>query len=385
MKRKLLLFAMAALLALPASLVAALPALACGGLFCLNSPVDQNAERIIFTQNRDGTVSAIIQIQYTGFAEDFSWVLPLPAPIGAEDIEVPETAFNAFIELETATAPVFIPPPLPNCAQDAFGDLAFAPAAEGAAGQDGVTIFASGEVGPFGFDVIGSDDPTALIMWLRDNSYQVTEQMEPLIMVYVNEGFSFLAMRLLPDQGVDSIQPIMVTYPSEGPMIPLRLTAVAANPDMAVQVYVYADRQAVPVNYAHMQIRDEELTFFTFGGNNYRTLMSERADQFGGQAFITEYAAPAQELPVSDPLLVELGSRYAYLTRLNTVISPEEMTVDPIFAYDPNANDVSNVHDLSNMTGLYDCEREAASNVVIPFIGPLFSSEPQGGEDSAAP
>lgn len=29
-------------------------ALACGGFFRTNSPVDQNAERIIFTQNRDG-------------------------------------------------------------------------------------------------------------------------------------------------------------------------------------------------------------------------------------------------------------------------------------------------------------------------------------------
>lgn len=32
-------------------------ALACGGLFCQNSPVDQNAERIIFTDNGDGTMN----------------------------------------------------------------------------------------------------------------------------------------------------------------------------------------------------------------------------------------------------------------------------------------------------------------------------------------
>jgi hypothetical protein len=30
-------------------------AAACGGLFCQNSPVDQNAERIIFTHNEDGS------------------------------------------------------------------------------------------------------------------------------------------------------------------------------------------------------------------------------------------------------------------------------------------------------------------------------------------
>ncbi len=379
MFRKLTLI-LAALGLAAALFVPAGAARACGGLFCQNSPVDQNAERIIFTQNHDGTVSAIIQIQYTGTAEDFSWVLPIGSPITAEDIEVPETAFNAFLELEASTNPVFIPPPVPECAQVQF-DFALGAAAPEAEATGGVTIYASGEVGPYGFDVIGSEDPTALIRWLRDNHYMVTEAMEPLIMVYVEEGFTFLAMRLLPDEDVNSIQPIKITYRGENPMIPLRLTAVAANPDMAVLVWIYADRQAVPVNYAHMKIADKDITFFTFGGNNYRQLLGERADDFGGQAFITEYAAPTRELPVSDPLLQELASNYAYMTRLNTVISPEEMTVDPVFAYDPQARDVSNIHDLSNMTGLYDCERaEQSTGINIPFIGPIFSGGDEGGE-----
>jgi hypothetical protein len=335
------------------------PARACGGLFCQNSPVDQNAERIIFTQNRDGTITAIIQIQYTGFAEDFSWILPLPNPITAEALAVPETAMNAFIELETGTNPVFIAPPLPRCAQDFDFDFGFAGAgapAEMAASD--VQVFATGEVGPFGFDVIGSEDPNALINWLRDNSYRVEPPMEPLINVYVEEQFVFLAMKLLPDQGVQDIQPIQVTYPSERPMIPLRLTAVAANPDMAVLTWFFADSQAIPTNYAHMEILDHEITFFSLGGNNYRQLLGQRANEFAGRAFITEYAQPSHQMAFNDPLLQELNQRFAYLTRLNTVISAEEMTVDPLFDYDPQRRDVSNIHDLSEAVGLYDCERE---------------------------
>ena len=333
---------------------------ACGGLFCQNSPVDQNAERIIFTQNRDGTITAIIQIQYTGFAEDFSWILPLPNAITAAALEVPETAMNAFIELETNTTPRFIAPPLPRCAQTfdfEFGlgsDMAVMEAP--AAGE--VQIFASGEVGPFGFDVIGSEDPNALINWLRDNNYRVEPPMEPLINVYVEEKFVFLAMKLLPNQGVQDIQPIQVTYPSQKPMIPLRLTAVAANPDMAVLTWFFADSQAIPQNYAHMEIYDHEITFFSFGSHNYRQLLGERANEFGGHAFITEYAQPSHQMTFNDPLLQELSGRFAYLTRLNTVISPEEMTVDPVFDYDPQRKDVSNIHDLSDAVGLYDCERE---------------------------
>ena len=69
--------------------------------------------------------------------------------------------------------------------------------------------------------------------------------MEPLIDLYVEEEFVFLAMKLRPDKGAQDVEPVKVTYPSERPMIPLRLTAVAANPDMAVMVWIYADRQAV--------------------------------------------------------------------------------------------------------------------------------------------
>ncbi len=337
------------------------PAAACGGLFCQNLPVDQNAERIIFTDNGDGTITAIIQINYTGFAPDFSWILPLPSPINAEDVAVPEEAMDAFMEIERVTNPRFIPPPTPDCAQIEFEALAEAPA------EGDVVIFASGEVGPFGFDVIGSVDPTALITWLRDNEYTVTEPMEPLINVYIEEQFVFLAMRLLPDQGTQDIQPVAVTYASEKPMIPLRLTAVAANPDMAVLTWFFAGAQAVPDNYAHMEIDDRDITFFTFGGNNYRTLLGEEADRFNGQAFITEYAQPTAQTAFNNPLLQELSGRHSYLTRLNTVISPEEMTLDPVFSYDSSRADVSNIHDLSNSRGQYDCERDNTT-INLPFL-----------------
>ncbi len=350
------------LLFLLGSLSLARPTLACGGLFCLANPIDQNAERIIFTDNGDGTISAIVQIQYTGFDTDFSWILPIPVPIAAEDLEVPETAVNAFTELEIATNPRYIPPPLPDCAQLEFEDMVVESAAEG------VEVFAEGDVGPYEFVVIGSDDPDELVNWLRDNEYRVEDPMIPLIDVYVEEDFAFLAMRLQPEFGVQDIQPIQITYPSEQPMIPLRLTAVAANPDMAVLTWFFGEQQAVPDNYGHFEIDDDEITFFTFGGHNYRTLMGQKADEMNGQAFITEYAAPTSELSFSDPLLQELASKHRYLTRLNTLISPEEMTVDPVFRYEDRPN-VFNIHDLSNTRGQYDCERESG---VSGFISTLF-------------
>ncbi len=122
----------------------------------------------------------------------------------------------AFQELEVATDPVFIPPPMPQCVTDLMRRATFAVAAESA----DVTTFATGEVGPYGFDVVGSEDPEALVNWLRSHDYLVTPEMEPLINLYVDEGFVFLAMRLLPDQGAQAVQPVKITYPSDRPRSP---------------------------------------------------------------------------------------------------------------------------------------------------------------------
>lgn len=354
MTRKLLLYLFALLL-----LVLVAPAQnahACGGLFCQNSPVSQNAERIIFTENEDGSTSAIIQIQYTGEAPDFSWILPISTPISAEDIEVPDDAMEAFVELQQMTTPRFIPPPMPQCARDMEMEMVMSESMDEDGG--GVEVFASGEVGPFGFDVIGSSDPNALINWLRENKYRVEEPMEPLINVYVEEEFFFLAMKLLPDAGVDEIAPIKITYDSPDPMIPIRLTAVAANPNMAVLVWFFASAQAQATNYEKIEIADEEITFFVFGGHNYWQILQNKADAVNGLGFITEYALPTGQLAFTNPLLQELSGQYNFLTRLNTFMDPEQMTVDPIFAYDSDLPEQSNVHDLSEMSGVWECEDE---------------------------
>lgn len=316
---------------------------ACGGLFCQNIPVDQQAERIIFTVNSNDTISAYVQINYTGSAPDFSWVVPVPS---VPEVDVAEIA--SFDELSTATAPQFIPPPPPECAILRDFDAEDSAVAESVP-AGGVEVLSTGTAGPFAFDVITSDDPNALITWLRTNDYQVTEPMEPLIRVYNEENMVFLAMKLQPDQAVQDIQPVKMTYEGTTPMIPLRLTAVAANPNMSVLTWVFADAPAYPVNYANPVVPDEDIRFdFLSGQNNYLQVLDNVVDQFEGRAFVTEMAQPTFTMTFSDPLLQELSIEHQYVTRFFGRISPEEMTVDPIFDFDPALPDVSNIHDLSD-------------------------------------
>jgi len=346
---------------------------ACGGLFCQNDPVDQAGERIVFTVNGDETITSLIEIQYQGSAADFSWILPIPHPITADDLMVPDDGPQVFSDLHAATDVRVIAPNDNDC-RDGFGDIVSDAAGEDSAAEsdDAVEVFASGEVGPFGFDVVGSSNPDALTDWLRDNNYRVEPFMEPLITTYVDEEFAFVAMRLLDGETAESIAPIEISYPGTEPMIPLRLTAVAANPNMPIWVWIFADAQATPANYEHMEIDTRELSFSDFGQSDYATLIPARADALGGRAFITEFAGPASSIDLNNNYIRNRRDRY--LTRVYTMISPNEMTVDPVFSFDDTLDDVSNIRDASRLSGLYRCQREdagwfslASSDAIDPY------------------
>ncbi len=227
------------------------PAGACGGFFCTATPVDQAAERIIFTMD-EGTITTYVQINYVGKAEDFAWVLPMPNVPKVDTAEM-----STFRDLDRLTQPVYIGPRPPDCLRRPMPAMA-APTGARAA-ESSTTVLASGEVGPFGYHVVTSPDPEDLVKWLRDNSYHITDEMKPLVKVYTDEGLVFLAMRLKQDQTASDIVPVKLTYEASYPTIPLRLTAVAATPDMPVIVYIFAKDQTQTLNYVPITIADSEV------------------------------------------------------------------------------------------------------------------------------
>lgn len=266
---------------------------ACGGFFCQSVPINQAGEQIIF--RRDGNmVTAVILIQYAGAAEDFSWVLPVP---GIPEISVGND--QVFSELELATRPQFnLEIVGSDCPVDFdfFGDVSLAadPGVQLAPeAADSVTILEELVVGPFDIVVVTSDDAEALATWLADNDYDLSDRGEELIAPYVAEGMNFVAMRLRQDQGVGDLQPLIVEYMSPQPMIPIRLTAVAADPDMGVLVWLLGESRAVPTNYLAVEVNYTRLNWYsgtTSAYVSYQGLVTAAMDEAGGQGFATDYA-----------------------------------------------------------------------------------------------
>lgn len=298
-------------LILGASALSASPALACGGFFCSQSqPVNQAAERIIFSQNGDGTVTAVIQILYEGPSENFSWLLPISTVPEGDDIAVASDL--AFTRLQQATNPAYnlTTRVEGECRSSGFNNVGasgaagsgggFPPSANPDVAGPGVIVAASGVVGAFDWTALQLDpaleDPAgAAIDWLTANGYDVTPGAGALLGPYLADGNYLLALKLTKGSDTGSIRPIVLTYDAELPMIPIKLTAVAANEDMGVMTWLLSDTRVVPMNYGALELNEARINWFN-ASSNYNDVVTAAANDAGGQGFVTEFAGASSSL-----------------------------------------------------------------------------------------
>lgn len=341
-------------------------ALACGGLFCdglTPAPVEQSGERILFEVDPiDGTVTTTVDIQYGGDPDAFSWILPIPV---SDAMPVPDLAIapeSLLRDLEIATQPQIVSPPT-KCTQapGPFNESVFAGGDFGddddSSIDDGVDVTDLPNVGPFDNELIQAGSADALIEWLRNNDYLVTPAMEPVLADYVGDGLAFLGVKLLPGADTNEIAPLSVTWPGTEPMIPLRLTAISAEPEMGLLIFIVADQAFASDNWTTMDLPVEDLKWHPVRNqNNYQGLLSYNLDQVGGQGFVVERAGATDAVFATGESAAELQAildRRDVITRLHGRAHPEEMVSDPVFA--PASISFDGVFDLSNRPAVEMC------------------------------
>ncbi|HEU4577638.1 MAG TPA: DUF2330 domain-containing protein, partial [Polyangiaceae bacterium] len=290
----------------------------------------------------------------------------------------PQKALNA---LDSNSGPTFTMPNDPAC----YSRILTAPqAAAGAVTDDAesgpppVTVYIRAEVGPFDVAVVGSSSPTELVNWLHGAGYRITPAMEPYVARYTEEGMKFLALKLQDTADVKDLKPFRFTLPGTAPSIPLRMTALAAEPEMGIVVFVLGQQRYEGKNWANIAIADDQIKFNPFSYNfsvstNWTQLVAKGVDEAGGQGWVTEFAGPSasyaqqiaaqvqndnfatqEDREAAQALLTSLQA-YPYLTRLYTRVSAEEMTSDPVFGRSVEG-DVSTNHQLSRyVDGVDQC------------------------------
>lgn len=318
-----------AVLATSASLPAPRRAEACGGCFGETiTTVESHRMAVLLSPERSILWD---QFAYSGDPRDFVWVLPVPGP--EVKIELADASF--FDELDGQTAPVVQPRPAEfdepdgcfGCCAAGGGDYASA-----GGGDEDVIVYTEGAVGPYETVVLGGEEGGALQDWLVEHGYPVQESAVPIIDKYVEEGSAFVALRLAPDSGVQSMQPVRVAYKGFLARFPLEMVKIGATGQLGLTLWIIADQRYEPANYPTATIDPARLVYdWNTITSNYEDVFRATIDEAGGRAWIVEHADRFDTLwftAPADPDLVRQTIRAPFITRLRTRMLIEHMDQD---------------------------------------------------------
>jgi Uncharacterized protein conserved in bacteria (DUF2330) len=310
---------------------------ACGG--CFHPPTqtvsDITDERMLLAVSTQQS-TLYDQLRYSGSPSNFAWVLPIH---GTVDIGLSADVLFDSIDVLTETQ---INPPAPNCPSPNCFFAANAAASSGSAASGGlaapaVTVLKQENVGPYATVQLHATDSSALDNWLAQNGYNVPADVAPVIAEYVAEGFDFLAMKLLPNQGVQAMRPVRVTTPGASLSLPLRMAAVGTGASIGITIWVVADGRYEPQNFPFFHIDDSALVWdFAMSESNYTTLRVQNEANLMGKGWEIESSISLNEQTITNVILSG-GQYYGGGGFGGPIAAPSDPSLDYLPAGDPDA------------------------------------------------
>ncbi|MFF2552956.1 DUF2330 domain-containing protein [Nocardia sp. NPDC058058] len=201
---------------------------------------------------------------------------PAPATVSAGDA-------GTFSELARLTAPEYVTD------RDWFkADSGRDGAVSASAPTGGApTVLDRVQLGPVEATTLTGGDITGIQQWLGDNGYEMKPEVIATMRPYLDEHWSFVAMRLtssVPLAG--NLDPVRLNFAAAHPVYPMRMSS-AATTHQLVHLYVLgphrvqrtdpdAESQAVAVDFAGRisDPRDADLRQLSAAGHDYLTELS---------------------------------------------------------------------------------------------------------------
>ncbi len=200
-----------------------------------------------------------------------------------------------------------------------------------------MTVIKQQNVGPYATVQLQATDSSALDNWLLQNGFAIPPDVAPVIAEYVAEGFDFLAMKLLPNQGVQAMRPVRVTMPGASLSLPLRMASVGTGAIVGITVWIVADGRYEPQNFPFFHIDDSALVWdWSTSLSNYTTLrvQNEAAINNGGWE-IESSLTLSQELITN--VILSGGQYYGGGGRGFGVSAPSDPSIDYLPIGNPDA------------------------------------------------
>ena len=406
---------------------------ACG---CLSPPVpigdgqfavNQSAEQIIF-ETEPGWVTAHVLIKYAGDPAKFAWIVPVPevptlgiSPVSAFGVLDKLTQPNVSVALEDlcpTSAWSCAHHEQPYCGDDngdaiTLPDGGFGGASDAGTNGTGVTVISEQVVGDYQTVTFRASEAAAAVQWLRDNGFIVNQTTSIYMESYVQANMVFVAAKLVPGAGIKAIKPLKMRYRAAYPTVPLILTAVAAEPHLTVNAFIYGTQPFKPQGHPIVTIPQDRIAQDRKGRTNYPMVLARAIDEVGGDGFAIEYRGspvtydqfgnsnccgsgydncgigsnnqcecPRDEFDAKDcesqgdivegiALLDSLQTKYSWFTRITTRVSPEEMRWDPAFEPDWTSTVTGVLQLRGSQVSLAQCEDRVIDKATFNHIDAL--------------
>jgi hypothetical protein len=276
----------------------------------LNEP---SQKAIIYWQ--DSREVLILQVKYEGPAEDFAWIVPLPAQPKVTAIDADKSPF-AEISLYTQL-------------RHRWGGRGKSGAA--AESEESVTVLERKIVGVYDIAVLWASKAGALNRWLNKNGYAFPAERSDLLEHYTKKNWVYVAMRIdrsalasdeLDKLKVGELQPICFAFESDEMVYPLKISSINAG-ETELLLYLLADTPMV----AKAENKGEGLSI----EQNLVPYITSSTIQYADFQYGTYRKAEKTELPLTWDALGITGDIKLSLCKYRSVYSSQEMTDDIVF------------------------------------------------------
>ena len=281
------------------------------------------AQQVILEATATGSVVEYAN-EYTGAAEDFGWIIVVPAPfVSMEDGDI--ARFEALAELSQPRVQITSVGGDDGSAGCGCGG---AMKGDGAAlggldsGANMVDIVAEGFTGSYGYTVVESDDADGLSAWLGDNGW-VLGPNEAALTEYVNEGgFAFVLVDLAPTAALGSgearmLPPVRIASGSTDLMFPARMARDAAPEFQNTRIYVLGNEEANVTGWSAVELGWIEVNGGESPENAYENALWDATSD--SSTYVRVF---------SD------ATAHGWLTRFETRADRDVHTADPYFTLD---------------------------------------------------
>jgi hypothetical protein len=306
---------------------------------------------ILYFDNRE---TLVLQTEYEGELADFSWLIPTPSPVTADDVR--EADANIYYWLDDLTAPSFymLTPShrgssyelhSGGCSCSSGGGGGGDRTAAGDADQDHVEVLETILTETYEVNVLNTTEVQDLIDWLDQNDYAHPIGSDAVFENYIQRGWYFLAVRIRPSNPGEvikqSLAPIQISFKTDEPVLPMMISSLSSEPETEILIHFLSNRR-----YKTSNVASEEVGYpYIDDAENYKSAYKEWLKESiwdqNGELYFIEYAG---WLPYYDCVTVNgyLGDEVIncedsiFITRFRSYFSPELFSDDIYFEADAN-------------------------------------------------